>query len=68
MSIEEPPAEGYAIYPEDLRVFEAVYLGCRMEDKEVAAIVECIKGHLPATQIFRGKKSTTAFALSFNEI
>lgn len=68
MSIEEPPGEGYAIYREDPRVFEAVYLGCRMEDKEVAAIVERIKEHLPATQILRGKKSTTAFALSFNEI
>lgn len=68
MSMEEPPGEGYAIYREDPRVFEAVYLGCRMEDKEVAAIVKRIKEHLPATKILRGKKSTTAFALSFDEI
>lgn len=68
MSMEEDPGEGYAIYREDPRVFEAVYLGCRMEDKEVTSIVERIRGHLPDTKILRGKKSTTAFALSFDEI
>lgn len=66
--LHEPPGDGYAIYPEDPMVFEAVYLGCRMEDKEVATIVEVIRRHLPATKIFRGKKSSTAFALSFTEI
>lgn len=69
MDMGEPaPREGYAIYPEDPRVFEAVYLGCRMEDKEAARIVECIKRYLPAIQILRGKKSTSRFALSFEEI
>lgn len=66
--LDEPPSDGYAIYPEDSRIFEAVYLGCRMEDKEVAMIVELIRRHLPETKIFRGKKSATAFALSFTEI
>jgi hypothetical protein len=66
--LQEPPGDGYTIYSEDPRVFEAVYLGCRMHDNDVAAIVELIGRHLPATKILRGKKSTTAFALSFTVI
>jgi hypothetical protein len=66
--LDAPSGDGYSIYSEDPRVFEAVYLGCRMEDKEVSEIVELIRRHLPETKIFRGKKSTTAFALSFTEI
>lgn len=66
--LHEPPGDGYATYPEDPRVFEAIYLGCQMEDKEVAAIVEYIRRYLPATKIFRGRKSTAAFVLSFTEI
>lgn len=66
--LQQPPGDGYSIYPIDPRTFEAVYLGCRMEDKEVATIVELIRRHLPATKIFRGHKSTSRFALSFTEI
>lgn len=66
--LQEPPGDGHAIYREDPRVFEAIYLGCRIEDEEVAAIVKHIRRHLPATKIFRGSKSATAFTLSFTEI
>ncbi|MDP1771866.1 MAG: DUF2971 domain-containing protein [Methylobacter sp.] len=66
--LDESAGNGYTIYSEDPRIFEAVYLGCRMEDEELAVIVELIRRHLPETKIFRGKKSTTAFALSFTEI
>lgn len=66
--LQEPPGDGYTIYPENPRVFEAVYLGCRMEDVEVAGIVKLIRLHLPATKIFRGKKSTSGVTLSFTEV
>lgn len=64
----EPPGDGYTIYPENPRIFEAVYLGCRMEEEELATIVSLIRRHLPATKIYRSEKSKTAFALSFNEL
>ncbi len=66
--LEQPPGDGYSIYPIDPRTFEAAYLGCRMEDGEVATIVKLIRRHLPATKVLRGKKSTSAFVLSFAEI
>lgn len=66
--LKESPGDGYTIFSEDPRVFEAVYLGCRMEDEEVAEIVKLVRLHLPATKVFRGNKSTEAFALSFTEI
>jgi len=66
--LEQPAGDGYSVYTEDSRVFEAVYLGCRMEEREVATIVELIRRHLPATKIFLGHKSTVRFALSFTEI
>ena len=66
--LRERPGEGHTSYRDDPRVFEAVYLGCQMQDGEVASIAELIRRHLPATKIFRGKKSTTGFALLFTEI
>ena len=66
--LQEPRGDGFTIYPENPRVFEAVYLGCRMEDQKVTEIVETVRQNLPATKILRGKKSTTAFKLSFAEI
>jgi hypothetical protein len=66
--IHEPAGDGYSIYREDPRVFQAIYLGCRMQDDAVSAIVKLIRRHLPATKIFQGRKRSTAFALSFDEI
>lgn len=66
--LREPQGKGYAIYRENPRIFEAVYLGCRMKEKEIAAIVRLVRRHLPDAKIYRGEKSTTAFALSFAEL
>ena len=66
--LDEPPGDGYAFFKEDPRIFEAIYLGCRMDDNEVTAIVEHSRQHLPGTKIFRGAKNATAFTLSFTEI
>ncbi|TKB62612.1 MAG: DUF2971 domain-containing protein, partial [Nitrospira sp.] len=49
--IHEPAGDGYSIYRENPRVFQAIYLGCRMQDDAVSAIVKLIRRHLPATKI-----------------
>ena len=64
----EPPGDGYTIYPEHPRVFEAVYLGCRMGHEDIERVVEAVRLHLPDTKIFRAERSRTSFALSFVEI
>lgn len=66
--LHEPPGDGYSIYSEDQRVFEAIYLGCRMGSEEITTITSHIKKHLPNTKIFLGSKNTTSFSLSFTEI
>jgi hypothetical protein len=65
--LREPLGDGYTVYPENPRIFEAVYLGCRMDEKESAMIVTLMRRHLPDTKIYRGEKSKTAFALAFVE-
>jgi hypothetical protein len=66
--LTEPAGDGYSLYPENPRVFEAVYLGCRMQDSEVAAISAAIRRHLPNTEIFRAEQSRTAFTLVFRQL
>lgn len=66
--LPEPAGDGYALYPEDPRVFEAVYLGCRMPAPDVEAISAAIRRNLPDTRIFRAEQSRAAFALTFRDI
>ncbi|BFU93427.1 MAG: hypothetical protein NTNFB02_01490 [Nitrospira sp.] len=60
--------DGFDVYPENPQVFEAIYLGCRMDDNRVGEIVKLVRQHLPGTKLLRGVKSSTQFALSFAEI
>ena len=66
--LHEPPGDGYSIYKENPRIFEAIYLGCRMEEEEINRVVEVARRWLPGTEIFVGNKSTTSFALSFSRL
>lgn len=66
--LDEPAGDGYTTYSEDERVFEAIYLGCRMQPDAIANMVDLIRKSLPNTKIFRANKSTREFALSFTEI
>ncbi|MEO7862807.1 MAG: DUF2971 domain-containing protein [Nitrospirales bacterium] len=65
---QEPPGDGYHLYPADPRIFEAIYLGCSMQNQEIARIVELIRCNLPATKILRGEKGTAGVTLSFTDI
>jgi hypothetical protein len=66
--LDEPPGDGYSIYPENPRIFEAIYLGCQMEQKNTERIVDLARKHLPGTIVFAGHKSTASFSLSFTRI
>lgn len=66
--LNEPPGDGYNIYPEDPRVFEAIFLGCHMEQEDAKNIVDLVRRCLPETQVFVGRKSATSFTLSFSQL
>lgn len=66
--LNELPGDGYSVYPENQRVFEAVYLGCNMDQEAVRDIIDLVRRFLPETKVFVGCKSQTAFALSFSQV
>lgn len=66
--LNEPPGDGYSIYQENPRVFEAVFLGCNMGAEDVRNIVGLVQRCLPKTQVLVGRKSATSFSLSFSRI
>lgn len=66
--LNESPGDGYSIYPEDPRVFEAIYLGCCMGREDAKNVVELVRRFLPETQVFVGRKSATSFALLFSRL
>ncbi len=66
--LHEAPGDGYSIYPENPRVFEAIYLGCHMEPEAAKKIVGLVQRSLPETQVFAGQKSDKSFSLSFSRI
>lgn len=66
--LNEPPGDGYSIYKEDPSVFGAVYLGCLISDDDAYQVIEAVREHIPTATIYRGRKSTRSFSLSFDEL
>lgn len=66
--LNEPAGDGFSMYHEDPRVFEAVYLGCRMEAKDAEEIVKSVRQYLPKTKVYQAARSQTEFALAFSEV
>lgn len=66
--LNEPLGDGYSVYPENPRIFEAIYLGCRMESEEIKSIVDLVHRSLPGTEVFVGSKSAASFTLSFSRL
>lgn len=52
--------------PEPAELFGAVYLGCRMEAKQVQEFVEFAKRNLPNIEIYQAKKSADEFKMEFD--
>lgn len=63
----EPVGDGFAYYNEDPRVFEAIYLGCRMEAVDKSAIATAVRQHLPRVKIYESVLSKRAFGMEFSE-
>jgi len=66
--LHEPPGDGYSLYPENPRIFEAIYLGCRMEEGDSKRIIDLVHRLLPETEVFVGEKSASSFSLSFSRL
>jgi len=64
----EDSGPGYSDDEEPAELFEAIYLGCRMEPAAVAELVELIRAKLPQTQIFRAQKRKFGIGLEFMPI
>lgn len=60
--------EGFAIFKEDPRIFDAAYVGCRMATREIDAIKTALSAHMPATKLFRAKLSNRSFSLAFEAL
>jgi hypothetical protein len=59
---------GFTDYRQDARLFESIYLGCCMPDNEAQEFVQLVRHHLPATPVFKVRKSTANFDLQFDVI
>jgi Protein of unknown function (DUF2971) len=66
--LDQPVGDGFSILEEPKEVFEAVYLGCRMDPNKREAILQVIRHNLPNTKIFLAEQSSTSFSLKFREI
>jgi hypothetical protein len=66
--LNEPAGDGFSMYHEHPRVFEAVYIGCRMGPKDVAEIAKSVRQHLPQTKVYKATRSQTEFAIAFAEV
>jgi Protein of unknown function (DUF2971) len=59
----EDPGPGYSDDEEPPELFEAIYLGCRMD--LAAEFVQLIREKLPETKVFQAQKRTAGIGLDF---
>lgn len=55
----------YSDDEESPELFEAIYLGCRMDQRSAAELVQLIREKLPLTKIFQAQKRTAGIGLDF---
>lgn len=60
--------DGYSVFPEDPKVFEAIYLGCKMSQETQNCIIRLVGTELPGTEVYRVIKSRREFALENQRI
>jgi hypothetical protein len=66
--LQEPAGDGFSYYEEPNELFEAIYLGCRMDAATVEDMKQLIQVSLPQTAIFQARKSRKRIALEFERI
>ena len=66
---EEPSnINGYNDWSENIRIFGALYLGCRIEPNDTTALLKVVESKYPHMQVFQAKPSTKGFILEFERV
>lgn len=63
--LSEMPSARFSIYDEPAEVFQAMYLGCRMEPSQIQSLIQTANKVLPDMKIYRSVPSRTSYALNF---
>lgn len=66
--MDQPDGDGYSYYDEPKALFDAIYLGCRMEPKAVAQIAQLAGENLPNMEIYQARKGIDRIGLEFLRI
>jgi len=57
-----------AVSASRMRIFAAVYLGCRMPDEDRDAIMRIVCDVLPHVQLYQARQSKVGFVLEFDPL
>lgn len=63
--LDGPVSDGISDWDEPKELFEAIYLGCRMEPEAVADISRLVSECLPETEIYQARKCLDRIRLEF---
>lgn len=66
--LEKPTGVGFSDLDEPKELFQAIYLGCRMEPETVVDITRLVREHLPGTEIYQARKCLDRIRLEFERI
>lgn len=66
--MKQPAGDGFSYYDEPNELFEAVYLGCRMEPESIVEITQLVRENLPSMQIYQAHKGIDRVRLEFQRI
>ena len=66
--LDQPKGDGFTLIPEDRRVFQELYLGCRMDPRTAGELRKVAEEQLPDMKVFQSRMRTDGFGLQFVEI
>ncbi len=66
--LDQPAGDGLSYFDEPKELFEAIYLGCRMEPETVAMITQLVNENLPGAEIYQARKGLNRIRLEFERV
>lgn len=63
--LNEPAGSGKSLYTENSQIFEAMYLGCNIEQKNAETIITIARKELPNMKIYQAIRSRSRYELEF---
>lgn len=66
--MDEPAGAGYSDWPENPRVFGAVYLGCRISTEDAQSLLSVIEEKMPHLEVHQASKCRTRFGIEFERL